>query len=161
MGSPERKTSIILHTKFSRRHPTKIHGLLCNLLPDCAFLSSQISSLIISMAVCTKNSLFKSYTNLPLTVRLQPGARVMYLSNDMYQDGVCNGTVGIVTHVDADSKIVRVAFISISHKAIIDAHITLKPTYFTVNGNQASRTQFPLQNCFALTVHKSQGLITT
>ena len=49
----------------------------------------------------------------------------MYLSNDMYQDGVCNGTVGIVTHVDADSKIVRVAFISISHKAIIDAHITL------------------------------------
>jgi len=28
----------------------------------------------------------------------------MYLSNDMYQDGVCNGTVGIVTHVDADSK---------------------------------------------------------
>ena len=52
----------------------------------------------------------------------------MYLSNDMYQDGVCNGTVGIVTHVDADSKIVRVAFISISHKAIIDAHITLKPT---------------------------------
>ena len=110
------------------------------------------------MAVCTGNSLFKSYTNLPLTVRLQPGARVMYLSNDMYQDGVCNGTVGIVTHVDADSKIVRVAFISISHKAIIDAHITLKPTYFTVNGNQASRTQFPLQNCFALTVHKSQGL---
>jgi len=73
----------------------------------------------------------------------------------MYQDGVCNGTVGIVTHVDA---IVRVAFISISHKAIIDAHITLKPTYFTVNGNQASRTQFPLQNCFAITVHKSQGL---
>jgi len=51
-----------------------------------------------------------------------------------------------------------VAFISISHKAIIDAHITLKPTYFTVNGNQASRTQFPLQNCFAITVHKSQGL---
>ena len=30
--------------------------------------------------------------------------------------------------------------------------------YFFVNGNYASRTQFPLQNCFAMTVHKTQGL---
>jgi len=28
----------------------------------------------------------------------------------------------------------------------------------TVNGNPASRYQFPLQNSFALTVHKTQGL---
>ena len=50
----------------------------------------------------------------------------MYLNNDMYQDGGCNGTVGIITHVDADSKTVRVAFIRISHKTIIDTHITPK-----------------------------------
>jgi hypothetical protein len=31
----------------------------------------------------------------------------MYLSNDMYQDGVCNGTVSIVTHVDVDSKLFK------------------------------------------------------
>ena len=33
-----------------------------------------------------------------------------------------------------------------------------KTSYFTVNGMNASRRRFPLQNCFALTVHKCQGL---
>ena len=30
--------------------------------------------------------------------------------------------------------------------------------YFVVNGASARRTQFPLQNAFSLTVHKTQGL---
>ena len=33
-----------------------------------------------------------------------------------------------------------------------------KTSYFTINGMNASRKQFPLQNCFALAVHKCQGL---
>jgi len=37
---------------------------------------------------------------------------------------------------------------------------TIRPTtaYFTINGIPYSRTQLPLQNAFALTVHKTQGL---
>jgi ATP-dependent exoDNAse (exonuclease V) alpha subunit len=31
-------------------------------------------------------------------------------------------------------------------------------TYFNMNGVPAQRTQFPLQNAFELTVHKTQGL---
>jgi ATP-dependent exoDNAse (exonuclease V) alpha subunit len=38
--------------------------------------------------------------------------------------------------------------------------ILVRPTtaYFTINGMHCSRTQLPLQNAFALTVHKTQGL---
>ena len=30
--------------------------------------------------------------------------------------------------------------------------------YFTINGNSTSHWQFPLQNCYGLTVHKTKGL---
>jgi len=151
------------HIVGYRESADRINVSLCNLLSIHELESNEF---LVHTAIDTINNeiwdegnaqpLFKRHTNLPLTVRLQPGARVMYLSNDMYQDGVCNGTVGIVTHMNAESKTVRIAFIG--NKAIIDAHVTPKTVNFTINGNPASRTQFPLQNCFALTVHKSQGL---
>ena len=43
---------------------------------------------------------FKAKTNLPPTVRLQQGARVMFLNNSLMEDGICNGTIGIVTDID-------------------------------------------------------------
>src|SRR5581483_4319399 len=42
---------------------------------------------------------------------------------------------------------------AIAHKWIIK-----QTSYFYVAGQRASRTQFPLQNAFALTIHKTQSL---
>ena len=67
------------------------------------------------------------------------------------EDGICNETIGIVTDIENDRK--RFCL----HGAIIHIWIARQMAYFC-NGERASRTQFPLQNLFALTVHKTQGL---
>ena len=41
---------------------------------------------------------------------------------------------------------------------IIDINIDSEINYFTINRNYASHHQFSLQNCYALTVHKTQDL---
>src|SRR6266511_1319785 len=108
------------------------------------------------MSVDGSDHLFKDKTNLPSSVRMQIGARVMYLNNSQMQHNVCNGTIGIITDVDVDSEQVRVAFSS--HSSLVDAVVSRITVKFVLNGLPASRTQFPLQNAFALTVHKTQGL---
>ena len=80
----------------------------------------------------------------------------MYLKNDLIEKNICNGTIGIVTDVDLSSIEVRVAF-SVTG-GIIDIVIKRISDTFIVDGKPSSRYQFPLQNAFALTVHKTQGL---
>ena len=89
-------------------------------------------------------------------MRLQVGARVMYLKNDMMQHNLCNGTVSVVTDVDKQAETVRVAFVP--QGQLIDTVLRPISAHFTVNGQHATRRQFPLQNSFALTVHKAQGI---
>ncbi|PKK79251.1 hypothetical protein RhiirC2_727753 [Rhizophagus irregularis] len=43
-------------------------------------------------------------------VRLQPGARVMYLNNFLIEYGICNSTIGIITYINYEEQYVRVAF---------------------------------------------------
>src|SRR6185436_8839123 len=134
---------------------------LCNLLQVAHENEILISTAIdkVNEEVWTSEhsqQIFKQHTNLPINVRFQAGARVMYLSNDMINQGVCNGTVGIVTKVIQQTEQIHVTFLS--NRSLIHAVIVPKTSYFSVNGANASRRQFPLQNCFALTVHKSQGL---
>src|SRR6185312_10142060 len=68
----------------------------------------------------------------------------------------CNGTIGVVISVDHQTEHVNVTFLGIG--CLIHAVVSPQTSYFTINGMKASRKQFPLQNCFALTVHKCQGL---
>jgi len=151
-------TTSIVGYKQSAEH---LNVSLCNLLHvTCE------DEILISTAIDKVNGeiwsnehsqrIFKQHTNLPVDVRFQPGARVMYLSNDMINQGICNGTIGIVTKVIRQNEQVHVSFLN--NQSLVHAVIAPKTSYFSINGANASRRQFPLQNCFALTVHKSQGL---
>ena len=80
----------------------------------------------------------------------------MYLNNSLFEQGICNGTIGVITNVNPENLSVRIAF-SI-RGSIIDIEIYKITHYFKINGSNCRQTQFPLQNCFALTVHKTQGL---
>ncbi|EXX69470.1 PIF1-like helicase domain-containing protein [Rhizophagus irregularis DAOM 181602=DAOM 197198] len=138
----------------------KINISICNVLPvpPNNFLLSQSSDFVNSdqWDPSLSDHMFKSKTNLPSFVRLQPCARVMYLNNSLIEYGICNGTIGVVTDVNPTDQYARVAF-SV-RGSLIDIDIYRQNHYFNINGNNSRRTQFPLQNCFALTVHKTQGL---
>ena len=44
------------------------------------------------------------------------------------------------------------------NKGIVDIEIEQETAHFNINGMPACRIQFPLQNAFALTVHKTQAI---
>ncbi|GET00458.1 AAA family ATPase [Rhizophagus clarus] len=143
------------HSEFLNAQ--QINRMICNLLPvsENKFLISQATDFVNSTQwdPSSSNNMFKPKTNLPLSVRLQPGARVMYLNNSLISHGICNGTIGVVTNVNPTEGYARIAF-SV-RGSIIDIDIYRQTHYFNINGTNCSRTQFPLQNCFALTVHKT------
>src|SRR6185295_9569719 len=82
-------------------------------------------------------------------------ARVMFLNNKLFEHGIYNGTIGIVTKL-IDCENVEVTFPTFN--SITKIVVQKETNYFEINGVCASRQQFPLQNAFVLTVHKTQGL---
>ena len=42
--------------------------------------------------------------------------------------------------------------------SVVKIVVQKEMSYFEIDGKRASRKQFPLQNAFSLTVHKTQGL---
>ena len=138
----------------------QINNVICNMLPvtENKFLISSAIDFIDNQQYNPNDSqkLFKNKTNFPNYLRLQQGARVMYLKNDLMDKNICNGTVGIVVDINLENLEVRIIFSVVG--GIVDIVIKKETVTFQVDGKPASRCQFPLQNAFALTVHKTQGL---
>src|SRR4051794_37011532 len=80
----------------------------------------------------------------------------MYLKNNLMDQNICNGTVGVITDINLENLEIRVAFSVVG--GIVDIGIKKETVTFQVDRKPASKCQFPLQNAFALTVHKTQGL---
>ncbi|GBC09887.1 hypothetical protein RclHR1_00920005 [Rhizophagus clarus] len=79
----------------------------------------------------------------------------MFLTNKLFNEELCNGSIGVITKL-IDENCIEVVF---PIKSGINQVIVEKTTaYFNFDGAPAHQTQFPLQNAFALTVHKTQGL---
>ena len=138
----------------------QINNTICNTLPvnGDKFLIAESIDFLEGKRVPPEHtqSQFKLKTNMPPIIRLQQGARVMYLNNSLINDGICNGTIGVITDINKQQPSVQVAFCTLG--AINHRWIARDTTYFYSNGQHASRTQFPLQNSFSLTTHKTQSL---
>jgi ATP-dependent exoDNAse (exonuclease V) alpha subunit len=150
----------ITHVVGHRRTADMINRVICNVLPienECFLISEAIDFQNgVQASSKTLQAEFKTKTNLPLIVRLQQGARVMFLNNSLISEGICNGTIGIVVCVDKSIPKVQIAFCV--RETIVLKWVTQQTSYFYAFGQHASRTQFPLQNSFALTIHKTQGI---
>ena len=79
----------------------------------------------------------------------------MFLNNRLFEHNICNGTIGVITN-NVDHNNVEVTFPT--NENIVKINVQKTTVTFEIDGVPASRHQFPLQNAFALTVHKTQGL---
>ena len=97
-------------------------------------------------------------------------ARVMLTANIWQEVGLCNGATGIIQHFLYQTNhkppelpiAVIVAFDNYSGPPFLTDHpnyVPISPLTFEwdSNGRRFSRQQLPLQLCYAITIHKSQG----
>jgi len=103
--------------RFDLARQTYMTTFLCSLRKNAAAMNNLILSSLASQDLLEEASVavdyengkelcdtqgsrvFKKGTNFPETVRCKIGAKVMFLTNSMLDQGISNGTCGIVTEV--------------------------------------------------------------
>ena len=148
------------HVVGLRETADKINTLLCNNIPfdhtcNNPIFSTSIDTLDFKPVDNHNLKNFQFLTNLPKTLYIQEGVRMMFLNNKLFNHGICNRTIGIVTKI-IDNENVEVTFPTTT--SITKIIVQKATAYFEYNGMHISRQQFPLQKVFTLTVHKTQGL---
>ena len=81
-----------------------INETIMNYLPidehDEKFISiaeDRLNKILWNAKKCNKH--FRKYTKFPDTVQIQKGARIMFLNNTLYENGIYNGSIGIIMKV--------------------------------------------------------------
>lgn len=88
------------------------------------------------------------------------GSRVMLKKNIDVDNGLCNGALAMVTNICFDSNN-NVDYITVrldTTNQEVDIERVVSDYEFQKN-HYVSRKQFPLSNAWALTIHKSQGIL--
>ncbi|CAG8794230.1 13421_t:CDS:1, partial [Racocetra fulgida] len=106
-----RSTTDTTHIVGFRAMADEINKLACSSLP----LGPEGLDPTVSIAIdhingqeydpYDNNHTFRNQTNLPSTLILQQGARVMYLDNLLFEHGLCNGSIGVVTDIIDENTI--------------------------------------------------------
>jgi len=99
--------------------------------------------------------MFNKHINYPCEVILKEESRVMFLNNKYFSKEIYNGSTDVILKV-LNESLVEVVFPILTGMVIMK--VEKDTVHFIVNGDSARHIQFPLQNAFALTVHKTQGL---
>lgn len=90
------------------------------------------------------NQIINNDITINYNLTIQEGACAMYLNNKFFEHDISK--VG-------DDNNVEVTFPT--NDNIVKVNVQKTTSYFNINGIPASRSQFSIQNAFALTVHKS------
>src|SRR6266850_1645298 len=92
----------------------------------------------------------------PSILGLKFGAPVMMLRNLRPQQGLCNGTRLLITHLGR--RVIRARILTGDHKG--SEHLIPRISLSSMDGDLPwviTRRQYPIRLCFAMTMNKSQG----
>ena len=135
---------------------------------------------VIDISKLTLSDNLRNTGSLPQTLNVKVGARVMLTINIDVSDGLSNGAMGTVTDVitngstlhavlvqfDSD-KIGKDAQAASKYRHVNDTSVPIFKKEATFSADKRrnhnrhvriSRTQFPLVLCWAITIHKCQGM---